>query len=165
MQGWQDWVLYEQDFRRCPVLLGHAIGDETHHICAWPGRLNLALTAAGGDFDLSWQVLEESWVPLPGGDPAWPLDVLVDGQPTPVSRSAHGPQVRLQPGQHSIKGRFRWQRRPEFLQIPVAIGLLENRIDGQPVDHLNRQGNRLWLGRQQAVADAPSSDTAHVGSG
>ena len=33
----------------------------------------------GGRFAQRWQVLEESWIPLPGNATHWPLDVEVDG--------------------------------------------------------------------------------------
>src|SRR5690606_16187750 len=42
--------------------------------CAWPGRLELALDAAGGTFIQEWTVEAPSWISLPGSTEHWPVE-------------------------------------------------------------------------------------------
>ncbi|WP_373510367.1 hypothetical protein, partial [Thiocapsa sp.] len=77
LQPWIHWVLEGgpegKDQRLCPIDPGDGA-----RLCAWPGRLELALSGEGGTFAQVWQVLAESVVPLPGDADAWPLGVEAD---------------------------------------------------------------------------------------
>jgi hypothetical protein len=54
LDGWRDWVLNDQDYRRCPFLANSDGTREEDRICAWPGRLGLDVTDAGAHFTQSW---------------------------------------------------------------------------------------------------------------
>ncbi|WP_296804906.1 hypothetical protein [Thiocapsa sp.] len=146
LQPWIPWVLEGgregQDQRACPI----DPADGTR-LCAWPGRLALELSGAGGTFAQAWQVLAESAVPLPGDADAWPLEVEADGVALPVVQRDGRPTVTLAAGVHRVTGRFVWDRPPDALLIPPMIGLVALVRDGQavPTPRLDRT-NRLWLG-------------------
>ncbi|HEY7373354.1 MAG TPA: hypothetical protein VIF57_14430, partial [Polyangia bacterium] len=79
----------EQDL--CPKLPG-----EDEPVCAWGGRLELALAASGGRFSQTWEVYAEGPIPLPGGEAHWPLDVKVDGRQAVAAAGDDGtPRVRV----------------------------------------------------------------------
>src|SRR5690554_1752042 len=61
---WQDWVLYGEEFRACPVLNGRMPGETASHVCAWPGALALTVDADSAGFSQTWTLYAEDWVPL-----------------------------------------------------------------------------------------------------
>lgn len=146
LRPWIHWVLEGgpegQDQRACPI--DPADGAR---LCAWPGRLDLALSGEGGTFSQVWQILAESSVPLPGDADAWPLGVEADGAALPVVQRDGRPTVTLAAGVHRVTGRFVWDRSPDVLLIPPIIGLVALMRDGRavPTPRLDRT-NRLWLG-------------------
>ncbi|WP_296700417.1 hypothetical protein [Thiocapsa sp. UBA6158] len=146
LRPWIHWVLEGgpegQDQRACPI--DPADGAR---LCAWPGRLDLALSGEGGTFSQVWQILAESSVPLPGDADAWPLGVEADGAALPVVQRDGRPTVTLAAGVHRVTGRFVWDRSPDVLLIPPIIGLVALIRDGRavPTPRLDRT-NRLWLG-------------------
>ena len=79
LENWQAWVMHDTEFLACPVRLHADPKDSGSYLCAWPGILELAAGASGGRFDIQWQVFDQSWLPLPGGARAWPMEVRVDG--------------------------------------------------------------------------------------
>ncbi|UHD16065.1 hypothetical protein [Thiocapsa bogorovii] len=157
LQPWIPWVLEGgpegQDQRDCPI--DPADGAR---LCAWPGRLELALSGAGGIFAQVWEVFAESAVPLPGGADAWPLGVEVDGAAVAVVQRDGRPTATLATGIHRVTGRFVWDRPPDALLIPPMVGLVELVRDGRavPTPRLDRT-NRLWLG------DPAGSETERSG--
>ncbi len=160
---WVPWVLHPLDRRACPVASalspdGSDAADAAR-VCAWPGRLDLALSPVGGTFSQVWQVYADSWVPLPGDRDAWPQDVRDGDQPLPSVLRAGVPSVKLSPGRHAIGGRFEWQGLPDGLTVPAEIGLLSLTLDGVPVPvpRVDR-GGRLWLGEGGDPAPAQEGD-------
>ncbi|MGD8207134.1 MAG: hypothetical protein PVH47_03555, partial [Thiohalocapsa sp.] len=156
---WVDWVLHDQDVRACPL----GSDGAGARICAWPGRLALALDGNGGRFEQVWTLYAEDWVPLPGGGSHWPEEVNAGEQALAVVEHRGGPAVRLEAGTYRLNGRFSWTRRPEVLPIPNETGLLALRLDGTPVaePRLDDQG-RLWLGRGAREEQAAEPDTLSV---
>ncbi|AGA91096.1 hypothetical protein Thimo_2359 [Thioflavicoccus mobilis 8321] len=153
---WVDWVLHDEERQACPL----GSGGEGGRICAWPGRLELALDADGGRFEQGWELKAEAWVRLPGGDGAWPLRVAVDGVPTAVVEHDGRPAVRLVAGAHRLSGQFLWRQRPQVLAVPRETGLLTLRLDGEPIPQprLDPQG-RLWLGQRPERDATAEPDT------
>ncbi|MBK1730946.1 hypothetical protein CKO41_03840 [Thiococcus pfennigii] len=153
---WVDWVLEGDDERGCPL----GTGRDSGRICAWPGRLALELDRDGGRFEQGWELAAEGWVPLPGGEGAWPQQVVVDEIPTPVVEQAGRPAVRLAAGAHRLSGRFLWERRPQVLAVPPETGLLALRLDDEtiPLPRLDAQG-QLWLGQRPRPAAVAEPDT------
>lgn len=154
---WVPWVLEGgpdgQDRRACPI----GVGDG-ERICAWPGRLELRLDRNGGTFQQVWQVLAESWVPLPGDADAWPQSIQADGPVLAVLPRDGRPAVKLAAGTHRLTGRFIWARAPDALMIPPGVGLVSLVQDGRAVSNprLDRS-SRLWL------SDAAGPETERTG--
>ena len=156
LDEWRGWVLHGKGYRRCPFLYDATAEQRQDFLCAWPGRLRLALDADGGAFEQSWTLYDDGPVPLPGDAERWPQDVAVDGQRVPVVSRDGVPSVWLSAGTHGLSGRFAWRTRPATLPLPPAVGLVALTLDGEAVP-LPRLDDGLWLGatpRAQAAADA-----------
>lgn len=146
---WVDWVVHGHDQRTCPL------DTEGEPVCAWPGRLTLAIDAQGARFTQSWQVETPQWVPLPGDAAVWPQGVSVARAPALVMERDGGPAVWLQPGDHELTGRFDWPRRPDGLALPTGTALLTLTVDGAPVPNPRIDARRrLWLAAEPAPESA-----------
>jgi hypothetical protein len=139
---WVDWVLKDKEDHACPFLYNN---HETRR-CAWPTSLGLDLAESTGNFSHRWRAYTESWIGLPGDTEHWPQEVTVDGQPARVTERNGRPALQLAPGQHQIRGQWRWEHLPESLAIPPDTGLVTLAIQGKPVDFpvINGEG-QLWL--------------------
>ena len=148
LEPWIGWVLHDLDGVRCPVL-------DDQRVCAWPGRLELALDDQGGSFSLDVRVDEELPIPLPGSVEQWPGAITTNGQPALLARRGDVPHALLPPGQHTVRGRFTWSRLPESLAVPSAVALLDLRVRGKAVPFPRRQADGLlWLqGARSAETD------------
>ncbi|HEX4970072.1 MAG TPA: hypothetical protein VFV69_03385, partial [Steroidobacteraceae bacterium] len=111
LKPWESWVMYGEEFRRCPLRNGAAGDEASAFICAWPGRMRVAVSSGGGEFRQGWRIYADSWIALPGDNEHWPEDVRVDGNPAPAIERGGAPQIRLSAGEHTISGRFAWVRR------------------------------------------------------
>ncbi|MFY9976552.1 MAG: hypothetical protein WAK53_20030, partial [Chromatiaceae bacterium] len=152
--SWIPWVFEGKDQRACPIPSG---GGE--RLCAWPGRLDLDLDAAGGLFAQRWQVYAETWVPLPGGPGAWPQDVHIGDAPAAVVEHAGTTAVRLAPGEYALSGRFVWSAQPETLPVPPETALVALRLDREAVEFPRRDlDGRLWLGAGDAGGSGAQED-------
>jgi len=156
LEAWAPWVLHGQSEALCPT----DYDDGTVARCQWPSRLNLEISSDQGTFEQRWLMFAEGWAVLPGSADVWPDSVTVDGQTVAVIHRNNAPMIRLSPGDHRIMGRFTWQQRPEMIQVPPELGLLELSIDGRRVrtTAIDAQG-RLWLqegpstgGREERIA-------------
>ncbi len=155
LKPWVGWVLHGIEREApCTRLEGETSGAE----CAWPGILQLDVTDEGGRFEQTWELLVESWVPLPGEPRHRPVDVRVDGRAVvPVLRDGV-PSLRLGPGTHRLQGRFFWKRIPTSLPIPVATGIVRLRVRGEPVDLPRREEDGdLWLDQDNEEGEDASS--------
>ncbi|MCH8929478.1 MAG: hypothetical protein IIA98_00920 [Proteobacteria bacterium] len=84
LEPWRQWVLQGEEFRNCPFYANRGAGEESNHLCAWPGVLSLSLNQGNGSFEQTWTVHEAGWVALPGDQKNWPEAVSVDGRPAAV---------------------------------------------------------------------------------
>jgi hypothetical protein len=157
---WVPWVLLGTGPSLCPALMaqepGEASGQDTP-ICAWAGRLNLALDERGGRFSQSWEVYADGEVPLPGDQERWPLDVREGGRRLAVLMRDAGPAVFLPRGSHQLSGAFAWPRLPEVLPLPPATGLLALSLAGRDIAFPRRtEEGRLFLAsaRTEVAAEA-----------
>jgi hypothetical protein len=153
---WEDWVLYGQEFRRCPFLATRVPGESSSHRCAWPEPLTLTVTARDGVFSQRWLVYAESWVRLPGDLAHWPQDVRINGAAAPVVARDGVPAMRLAPGSHVLSGRFTWETRPESLAIAAETGIVDLTVDGRSVAQPERPDGAVWLGKRRA-AEQPAA--------
>ena len=151
LKPWEAWVMYGEEFRRCPLRNGAAAQDAGAFACAWPGRLHVAVSSGGGEFRQSWRIYADSWVALPGDSEHWPENIRVDGNPAPAIERGGVPQVRLEAGDHTISGSFTWMRRPESLQIAATTALVDLSIDAQTIAPVELRAGRLWLGAVRTV--------------
>jgi len=151
LRPWESWVMYGEEFRRCPLRNGVAADGANAFVCAWPGRMHVAVSSAGGEFRQSWRIYADSWVVLPGDSEHWPEDVRVDGNPAAAVERYSAPQLRLSAGDHTITGNFTWARRPESLQLAAITALVDLTIDGKPIAPVELRAGRLWLGAVRTV--------------
>lgn len=158
LRPWIPWVLENQpegrQRRDCPL-----DSSDGKPVCAWPGRLNLDLSAEGGRFDQTWRVFAEQWVALPGDTDTWPQAVRDGAQPVPVVVRDGRPSLKLVPGTHDLSGRFVWREPPESLMLPEQTALLGLVLNGlvQPWPRLET-GGRLWLRDPADAAVAAEGD-------
>ncbi|MDR0250494.1 MAG: hypothetical protein LBI35_04170 [Burkholderiales bacterium] len=153
LQLWSDWVRYQQEFRQCPLIVGATGVSAKDFLCAWPGVLTLEVNDKGTAFTQHWQVAAESWVPLPGDNRDWPQEVTVNGLPQPVLLRGGAPALWLTAGDYNVRGRILWQERPQALTVPAMSALVALSIDGKPLQPLQREEDRLTLGRSTAAAN------------
>ncbi|MEE8464601.1 MAG: hypothetical protein V3S53_07435, partial [Gammaproteobacteria bacterium] len=153
LEPWRLWVLEGEEFRNCPFFSSRGAGDESNHLCAWPGVLALSLNQDKGSFEQTWTVHEAGWAALPGNQKNWPEAVSVDGQPAAVVKRRSHPFVYLEAGSHRISGGFNWHARPGSLRVPLATGLLTLRLDGREIDAPDRRKDTVWLGERQRTVE------------
>src|SRR5688500_2336518 len=121
LKPWTGWALHGKEDALCPTLHGIAGGTPQ---CAWPARLDLVLDEKKGSFSQAWHLDARRWVPLPGDDKRWPLDVKVGNGRAVVVVHDGVPSVELDRGDHVITGTFAWDSLPESLQVPRQTALL-----------------------------------------
>jgi len=151
LKPWESWVMYGEEFRRCPVRNGVGADGADAFVCTWPGRMHVAVSSGGGEFRQSWRIYAESWVALPGDSEHWPEDVRVDGALAAAVERNGVPQLRLGAGDHTISGSFTWARRPESLQLAALTALVDLTIDGKSIAPVELRAGRLWLGAVRTV--------------
>lgn len=146
LEPWRDWVLFGQEFRDCPVLNGRDPSQEAFHVCAWPGRLEIEVSANGASFEQNWNLYRDEWVPLPGDSRYWPAAVTIDGEQQAAVLRGNRPTVRVPAGQHRITGELDWQTRPASIPVPTETGLIALALDGEAVAIPELERGVLWLG-------------------
>jgi hypothetical protein len=151
LRPWIPWALHGHEQDLCPTLPG-----EDEPVCAWGGRLELALAASGGRFSQTWEVYAEGPIPLPGAGAQWPLDVKVDGRPAVAAADDDGtPQVRVAAGRHTVSGTFVWKRLPETLNVPERAALLSLTLSGRPIEFPSRaEADTLFLRKDDDDGEA-----------
>ncbi len=153
LQPWREWVLDQEDFRRCPFLANSDAQARNAYVCAWPERLSLEVAATSARFSQRWIVYADSWIPLPGNEEHWPRDVTVNGAAAAVVSTAGmaTPRLRLTAGTYLVSGSFRWARRPEALPVPDQVGLVDLTVDGQAIVQPERPAGAVWLGKRRTA--------------
>jgi hypothetical protein len=146
---WREWVLYEQAHLFCPQQQQshNDSGQKKPHLCTWPKALMVQAFDDHAVFESHWYSYSESEIPLPGNDEYWPTQVFIDGEAAVVTPNAQNlPSIRVQAGEHEIRGRFDWNQLPDYLAIPRESTLVTLSINGKPVVPLNREyANELYL--------------------
>ncbi len=153
LREWTDWVLHGHQQARCTRLNLAEEGDDAAQVCAWPARLQLVAAADGARFSQRWALEARGAVPLPGAAGHWPQAVTADGRAVAVVADASGrPVVWLDAGSVELAGRFLWNQRPESLEVPDSIALVDLQVDGADVFPLQRAGSTVWLGQPASAA-------------
>ncbi len=163
LTGWQQWVLKDKEYRDCPFYFHRGAGERDDYLCAWPGQLQLEVTATGGRFTQQWTLhAEDQWIALPGSPEHWPDRVMANDRSVEVIARDNVPSIHLAPGNWRISGRFAWDERPGVLRLPVESGLLTLTVDGREVarPELNQSG--VFLGERKRDTRAVDSVRAVV---
>lgn len=155
LQDWREWVLEGKEYRDCPFFFNGGAADVDDYICAWPGELKISVDAASGRFVQQWAAyIDDTWLPLPGGESHWPHRVTVNGAAVEVIGRLGTPSIRVGPGSYRIAGNFEWDERPGVLTIPDRSGLLVLSVDGQRIERPARGRGGLFLGERQPEAQS-----------
>ena len=163
LEGWQRWVLKDKEYRDCPFYFDRGASARGDFLCAWPGRLQLAVTATGGEFSQQWTLhAEDQWIALPGSPEHWPDRVTANNRSVEVIARSNVPSVRLAPGTYRIAGRLEWDERPAVLRLPPESGLLSLRVDGREVERPELNRNGVFLGERKRDTRAVDSVRAVV---
>lgn len=150
LKPWVDWVLWNEDSRQSPS----PFNDPSKALSSWPTRLEFRADATSGSFDLGVTVYSTSWIALPGGIDAWPLNVKANGTSAPVVERENSPSVRLRPGTYRIEGTYQWHEIPQRVAIPKTIGVLSLFVDGKTVESPTWDASgELWLKRRSAAEE------------
>jgi len=159
---WREWVLHYERAASCPIY-SNATGVAPHErACALGGPLAVQVDAQGARFSQSLRVFGRTTVHLPGDASQWPQGVTLNGRPAKVIARGDSPGIELEPGTYALAGRFSWQRRPETLEIPDWIGLIELTLDGRAVPRPERNDEGLWLGRRASAGAAEEKDAIEL---
>ncbi len=151
LKVWESWATWNEPHRNCPT----PYSDAKKHLCFWPSRLELKVEKSGARFEFGVTVYHETWLPLPGGAEAWPLEVKAGGAPLAVVEHAGLPSVRLNAGTYRVEGVYRWSDVPQRIPLPREIGILALFMDGTAVESpvWDAQGF-LWLKRDGSTEEA-----------
>ncbi len=153
LKPWTAWALHGRESALCPTLTNVTGSDAaTPPQCSWPARLELTLDEKKGAFSQSWHTDAKGWVPLPGDDKRWPLDVKVGATRSVVVLHDGVPMIELESGDHVVSGTFAWDSLPESLQVPGRTALLSLILRGKRINQPNRDASgTVWL--QKTVAE------------
>ncbi|HNP36575.1 MAG TPA: hypothetical protein PKK10_12060 [Woeseiaceae bacterium] len=163
LKEWQGWVLDGKEYHNCAFYFDRTAQQPADFVCAWPGTLELQVTAQGGEFSQDWQVQAgDAWLPLPGNEAYWPDAVTANGNVLPVVLRNGVPSLRVPAGNYRVKGHFAWDSRPGVLAIPPQSGLISLSLDGQRVARPEFSGNSLFLGQRQRTSEAEDKLTIQV---
>lgn len=144
LQPWQGWVTWDDKDRNSPPIYSSA--DD--RVSYWPSTLNLDANNDGATWETRIRVFKEGWIPIAGSQEAWPVDVTLDDSDVVVVPRDGKPFVRALPGEFKLSGRFRWNRMPQTLMVPRAIGILNLTVAGESVSAPKWDaGGRVWLRR------------------
>ncbi len=146
LNDWQDWVLKEQEYRRCPLSYGVEGRSADEFVCTWYGPLQLEANKQSGQFALTIEVFRDGFVALPGDEQVWPRDVKHNGNAMAVVARDGRPQVYLKTGRYQLSGEYAWRERPAELLLPPSLALVNLTLDGVQVSFPRRDPERVWLG-------------------
>jgi hypothetical protein len=149
-----NWVLHDTQEQNCFFNY-----SKTARYCHWPSRLILDVNTKQATFSQQWQVDNAGFLMLPGNAKYWPQQVEINHEAALVADRSGVPSVFAPKGQLTIQGQFRWEQRPEFLQIPTNTALVALTIDGTKVTipHLDAKG-RLWLRQRGISSDGETAE-------
>ncbi|MFY9822138.1 MAG: hypothetical protein WAM82_12200, partial [Thermoanaerobaculia bacterium] len=158
LQPWTDWVMRGHEAEVCPFLLGADDPATAGRQCAWPGRLVLDLGEKEGRFRQDWTLQVSGFVPLPGEEKHWPVELTVDGRPAAAIANDGAPGLWLAAGRHTLDGAFRWDSLPESLDLSQEVGLVSLTVRGAAVPFPDRDADgRIFLQRTSAAATEAES--------
>ena len=152
LRPWVRWVVENDDSYGCTPN-----GDGV--ICTWPGSVRLDVRGGTGAFTQDLTADRRILVRVPGDSRHWPLDVRVDGQPTPVIDQADLPTIEVARGSHVVTGTFRFATPPESIAVAPDVARVDLFFNGQAVLHPRRQEDgSVWIREAGAAAGPDAGD-------
>ncbi|MFQ3218428.1 MAG: hypothetical protein ACI8R9_000384 [Paraglaciecola sp.] len=148
LQDWIPWVLDGQEHLQCPFINQSVFATQYAHICAFPSALKLNVSSKQATFTVTWQVLEESWLVLPGNSENWPQEVMANGKTAQVLNYKERPALHFKRGTYKIDGKFLWDTMPSTLAVSEVYAQVELSKESQAVRFAKRRGEALWLNEQ-----------------
>ena len=161
LKPWLTWVAEKNPDFGCASVRAGAV-------CAWPGSLQLELTASGGTFVMKGSVDRRTLVPLPGGpgsagDVVWPQAVMVTSSGTSAKVTVFSvdevPQALIEKGGFSLEGRFQWERMPEQLRVPLSFGLISAKVEGTLLRRVRQDANGLLMLREPSTGGEEEAES------
>ncbi|MDM8564592.1 hypothetical protein QUF74_02970 [Candidatus Halobeggiatoa sp. HSG11] len=154
LQSWVDWVT--TDISDCPVHYNQSNDVQT---CYWPSNLVLDIKPNQAKFSQQWHIYKDGWIELPGNAKHWPQNVKINDEDAVVADRNNVPSLFVSKGKLNIQGEFNWQRRPDYLPIPINTGLISLTINNSPITipQFDTKG-RLWLTKTGAYAGKSSEE-------
>ena len=150
LKPWESWATWGDTPRNCP----RPYLDPKKPLCLWPSKLSLTVEKTTGHFAFSVTTFSETWVPLPGGEALWPMEVRANGAPVPVVEHQGRASIQLAEGTWAIEGVYRWNEIPQRITLPKEIGLLSLLLEGKPVEAPVWDANGfLWLKRDGSTKE------------
>jgi hypothetical protein len=157
---WLPWVMKGNESYTCPFINRSDFSKKQNHICAWPSTLSLDVQNTAATFQQSWQVLANSYIPLPGNSENWPLSVKINQQLMPVVLHQGKPSIELKKGSYNITGQFNWPKIPESISIPSQYAFVKMTINNQVIAFPKIEGDDLWL--QELEPDQQQRDSIEL---
>jgi len=154
LKPWQAFVLHGQEQTFCPLVSGNT----GQRYCAWPGLLSINAENTAGGFSQQWEVLQPSWISLPGDQKYWPLAVKANAQNVAVIEREGRPMVWLQPGIYTVTGQWQWSRLPSSLSLAAETAVVSVAVNGKPLPINPDSNNVIWLQQSAKTSNTP----AHV---
>lgn len=158
LSPWQGWVLDQHPDVNCTRV---ALNLE-QRICAWPGRLSLAVSDKSGSFSQSLMIEGAGWVGVPGDRAHWPQALTLNGRTVSALERNGLPVLWLERGDYVLRGNFEWRALPQSLTLPITTALLDLNLNGASVAAPNLDRGRLWLRAQTVAADAGAHNSVKV---
>lgn len=149
LKPWIPWVNRHLDFLDCPIIEGGQHLNKNDRLCAWPGQLTLDISRTRGQFEQNWRMYQDSWVPLPGENMAWPLKVTVNGDNAIIQNNNGRPYIFLKQGSAKVFGYWKWDSQPQQLAVPNIVATVALTLNGSRVHFPKFQGDSLLLTERQ----------------
>ena len=158
LQQWIPWVLYDQEEKLCSI----DTKETNRRYCTWPSKLELDVQTNGASFTQKWLIESRSLILLPGNSPVWPSEVQVNRKNILVSKQQGHPAIWLDPGSHTVSGKFSWATLPENILIPPKTGLVQLTLLNQKISNLQLdQEGRLWF-KHKKEAPKNSAESLNI---
>ncbi len=146
LKQWSRWVQDKYPEHACPKHL-----NSKQRLCSFPSQLQLDITSTGARFTYQVKLFNSGKIKLPGSRDNWPFSVIKKGRTIPVV-GQDTPTVWLPAGQHNISGVFKWKKRPNYLQLPPRLAMLDLRIDKKRISFPQRdRAGKLWFQQIEQV--------------
>ncbi|WJG09618.1 hypothetical protein [Aliiglaciecola sp. LCG003] len=160
LKSWIPWVLEGYEKSQCPAINQTDYNNQDNHICAWSSALQLDIASQNATFSQKWQVLDPTFVPLPGDSINWPQNVKVNKQLYAVIDFNGYPAIELKVGNYTLTGEFNWKSLPDSISVPAQTALVNLTVEQQKVAFPKIENRELWF--QNIEMDKQQQDAVEL---